>query len=153
MQVSSVWLLRIGGNCTCYSTFSKILKDKKVLVKTDNTTVVTSINKQWGTYSSSFMYSGLGHVPADHQQQDCLNCSTYSRKSQHIDRFSVSKIQNIQPTEWTLNEKNRQYSLCEENHKYPCLQHDGTVELRTLFCQFQTSLSWQGLVAYVYDTL
>lgn len=100
MQVSGVWARDLALQHTHYlemmavflaiQYFQNSMRDQKVLVKTDNTTVMTYIKKGGRIpHPYAFWYGTCNSEPS---QQHSLYCSTYSGKSQHIGRSSASKI-------------------------------------------------------------
>lgn len=131
-------VLNIKKNCqSWYSTLSKGTEVPKG-VGQDRQHHCNDLHQQTRRDSFSIpMYSGLEHVPVDHQEQHCLNCSLYSWKSQHIGRSSVSKIHN------TSNRVDAEQSCCTDNIQYVGKTTNrpvcNTMEFRPLCLHFQTN--------------
>ena len=73
----------------------KCIHHSCVMISTDNTTVVSDINKQGGTHIPQPMCRGMGAPPLVHGRR-CYQSSTYPRQ---IQCFGRSSIENGQTSE------------------------------------------------------
>lgn len=67
-----------------------LIKGKVILIRSDNTTVISYINKQGGTHSPELQLSNLGVVPVVHSVQNHNTCCSHSREEEFSGRCTFS---------------------------------------------------------------
>lgn len=112
MQVSGVWARDLALQHTHYlemmavflaiQYFQKSMRDQKVLVKTDNTTVMTYIKK--GDTFPIPMHSGMEHVTVSHHNNIAFTAQHIAGKA-NILADLLPRRSKILPTEWMLNNR------------------------------------------------
>lgn len=95
------WISRKTANLDIQH-FQKVLRYQKVLVKTDNTTVMTYINKQGGTHSQSLCILVWNMYQWTIKNNIALTAHYIAGKA-NILADLLSQRSTILPTEWMLN--------------------------------------------------
>ena len=141
--------------------FSQVLKNKQVLIRTDNTTVVQYINKQGGTRSMELCILTWKLWNFALQNQMILKAA-HIAGVQNFLADSLSRIQ-VKSTEWSLN-----VTVVETIFKHwghPNIDMFATRQNRktTVFCSWKTdhlafaqdalSISWENLLIYAFPPL
>ncbi|CAC5424495.1 unnamed protein product [Mytilus coruscus] len=75
----------------------QMVKDKNILIRSDNTIVISYINKQGGTYSPELCYLlNLGPLPMVYSEQCKYPCSSHSGKDKSTSRCSFEGGKSFQ---------------------------------------------------------